>query len=314
MTGKPLQVVQFVHPGFEYHRSEHIGRPEVRSGVMGWKPGLSQHNRKFVLTRGSLHEWSTGRDHRLIPIGFWGEWEGPSVFWKLDGSPGKPMPSIIHSPFRPAQPPTAPIQNTDPMVFGDAFVYSNCLQGAYRSLRTLCQGSMILFGRHARVDGHPSFNLDTCLVVDQRVETLEPVPIDVARYGTDLLTDAVLSPIHTEGAREKLTVYFGRRSPDGGGPFSFVPARSVTDAPPLFARPALLPEGALQGVVSPGNMQGVKVTSGLSLAERDAIWEEVVRQVARQGCGLGYHAAPPPVLQPHEAEVVARGGPTPLAA
>ena len=126
MTGDGLQVVQFVHPGFEYQGSEHVGGRSTRSGVMGWKPGLSRHDRKFMLTRGSVLEWDTGRDHPSVPIVFWGEWEGRSVFWKLNRPPGKPMPSIIHAPFRPAHCPTVPIQNTDPMVFGDAFVYSNC--------------------------------------------------------------------------------------------------------------------------------------------------------------------------------------------
>ena len=41
MTGK-LEVLQFVHPGFEYHRSEHVGRGGIRSDVMGWKPGCSR--------------------------------------------------------------------------------------------------------------------------------------------------------------------------------------------------------------------------------------------------------------------------------
>lgn len=37
-----MQVVQFVHPGFEYHRAEHVGRRNDPSGVMAWKPGLKR--------------------------------------------------------------------------------------------------------------------------------------------------------------------------------------------------------------------------------------------------------------------------------
>jgi hypothetical protein len=313
MTGHGLQVVQFVHPGFEYHGSEYVGGRSTRSGVMGWKPGLSRHDRKFMLTRGSVLDCDTGRDHASVPIVFWGEWEGPSVFWKLNGPPGKPMPSIIHAPFRPAHCPIVPIQNTDPMVFGDAFVYSNCLQNAYRSLRTLGRGSIVLFGRHARVNGQRSFSLDTCLVID-RVETLAPVPIDVASYTSDLLTDVVLSPLHTEGAVDDLTVYFGqRRSPERSGPFSFFPARPASATMPLFARPQISAMGPLHGVISPENMQGIKTTSGLSVEDRDAIWEEVVRQLAKQDCGLGYHAEPPPVLSALKAENATRHGPLALA-
>jgi hypothetical protein len=190
MTRQSLQVVQFVHPGFEYHRAEHVGGRTQRSGVMPWKLGRSRHDRKFMLTCGSLFDPGTGEDQPAVPLGFWGEWEGPSVFWRV-ASPGRTLPRIVHAPFRPARWPTTPVQNTDPMVFGDAFIYSNCLQGTYRSLRTLSPGSMVLFGRFARTNGRPSFSLDTCLVIE-RMQTLAPAPIDPGNYGDDLLTDAVL--------------------------------------------------------------------------------------------------------------------------
>jgi hypothetical protein len=311
MSRPALRVVQFVHPGFEYHRQEHLGPRHTRSGAMRWKPGRTSHDRKFLLTWGSLLEPVTGQDHVSAPLAFWGEWEGPSVFWRVE-SPGRPLPAVIHSPFRPASYPRAPVQNTDPMVFGDGFIYSNCLQGAYRSLRTLTPGSIVLFGRFGRVAGQGSFSLDTCLVVD-RVQALPPVPFDADSYGSDLLTDAVLSPLHTEGFEGALTVYSGlRRSPGVADPFSFFPAQLIDDSPPLFARPELRPIGALDGVISPNNMQGIKVTSNLSTTDRDAIWNEVVRQVWQWGCGLGYYASPPPVLDDHAVESSAMNAPMPL--
>jgi hypothetical protein len=135
MIKESLQVVQLVHPGFEYQRPEYVGRRDTRSDVMDWKPGNSKHDRKFMLTRGSLVD--EGQDHQSVALGFWGEWEGPSEFWKLGGSPGRPSPSVVHAPFRPASRPTKPIQNTDPMVFGDAFVYSNCLASMMSNRRRL---------------------------------------------------------------------------------------------------------------------------------------------------------------------------------
>jgi len=146
---------------------------------MNGKPGSSKHDRKFIVSRGSLYEPGTGRDHRDTGIVFWGEWEGPSVFWRIEGAPGKPKPSIIHAPFRPDSAPFGPVQNTDPLVFGDAFIYSNCLQHAYASLRRLAEGSIVLFGRHSREAYQPAFSLDTCLVV-HRLEALEPLPFDPA--------------------------------------------------------------------------------------------------------------------------------------
>jgi hypothetical protein len=310
MTSQMLQVVQFVHPEFEYRHAKYVGWRRARAGVMKWKPGRSRHDRKFMLARGSLLDWRAGLDHRLVPLVFWGEWEGPSVFWRIE-SPGGPLPSIVHAPFRPSERPSASVQNTDPMVFGDASVYSNCLQGAYRSLRHLSPGSIVLFGRHAAVDG-PSFSLDTCLVID-RFESLVPAPLDDETWGADLLRDAVLGPLHTEGADGPLNVYLGQApSHLSKGSFSFFPARLVRDSLALFARPELRPTGALRGVISPTKPQRIKVMSTLSVTDRNAIWTEVVKQVTRQGCGLGYHASAPPVLKMHAAESAARRIPMPL--
>jgi hypothetical protein len=99
------KIVQFVHPGFEYQKREHVGPRHQRSGVMAWKDGGSIHDRKFMWHPGSALDVTGGVDHADVPLTFWGEWEGPSVFWKID-SPGKPLASIVHAPFRPADVPT----------------------------------------------------------------------------------------------------------------------------------------------------------------------------------------------------------------
>jgi hypothetical protein len=307
MKDETFHVIQFVHPGFEYSRGKVGGGS---SGVMGWKPGRSPHNRKFMLCNGSLIDWTEKRDHRDAPLTFWGEWEGPSVYWRVE-SAGKPLPSIIHAPFRPGDRPSTSVQNTDPMVFGESFIYSNCLQRTYRRLRALPHGSLVLFGRNGRKASLPFFSLDTCLVV-HRADAM--LPIDSAKYGTDLLYDAVLGPLQTEGAEIELAVYFGKKFTGvKDGPFSFFPAQLAVDSMPLFARPELRPVGALEGIVSPGNMQGIKATTVTSTDERDAIWSEVVRQVSKQGCQLGYVASPPPLLKAPEADSHAGRGPHPLA-
>jgi hypothetical protein len=197
------------------------------------------------------------------------------------------------------------------MVFGDAFIYSNCLQAAYSSLRRLPEGSLVLFGRHSRGGSQRAFSLDTCLVVD-RVEALEPLPFDSAVYGEDILDDAVLNPLYTEGAVDAFAVYFGKTRTDvDGSPFSFFPARLLDDPDRFFARPQLVPTGALKGVISPENMQGIKGRT-VTAAERDAVWQEVVRQVVEQGCGLGHRAAAPPLLEPGTAKSAALRAPAPL--
>jgi hypothetical protein len=304
MSNQKLTVVQFVHPGFEYPLPG-------ASGVMGWKDGNTGHDRKFILTRGSIVDWESKRVREVAPLGFWGEWEGPSVYWRVRSS-GRPLPAIVHAPFRPVRWPSHSVQNTDPMVFGDAFIYSNCLQNTFTTLRALAPGSMILFGRHGRPGGEPVFSLDTCLVVDQ-VTVLRSVHGDEP-CGADLLRDAVLRPLHSEGVHGALGVHFGKTRSASRSPFSFFPARSMNASPPLFARPSLTPAGALDGVVSPRNMQGIKITAGLNVAERDEVWSEVARQVAEQGCALGFHASPPPAIDFATAEAAAQRAPAAFAA
>jgi hypothetical protein len=306
------KVVQFVHPGFEYQKREHIGPRTQRSGIMPWKDGGSIHDRKFMWHTGSALDVNSNQEHVGVPLTFWGEWEGPSIFWKID-SPGKPLASVLHAPFRPSVAPTRSVQNTDPMVFGEAFIYSNCRQAHRPVLRALPEGSIILFGRLGRKDYEERshfFALDTCLVVE-RVQRLPARPFDASSYGSDIVEDAALCALYTEGARGDLGVHSGRTRRQGEV-FSFFPTQVSHDARSLFARPELRPEGLLADVISPGT-QGINVTHDLSDADRDAIWKAVVKQVSDEDCALGYHALEPPLLSDDEALNLAQGQPRPIA-
>lgn len=298
MTESTYQVVQFIHPGFEYPLAPNA------PGLMPWKDGRAIHNRKFLLSRGSYVD-QNGRNNQSVPVAFWGEWEGPSVYWPVP-SPGKPLPSVVHAPFRPQRWPERSVQNTDPMVFSNGFIYSNCMQPAFRSLQSLTPGSIVLFGRYGRDPQGHSFGLDTCLVIESR----ESMPPGGEGWGEDILIDAVLRPLASEGMADHLTVYTGRIGP--AEPFSFVPALPASAQPPLFARPLLSPVGDLAGIVSPAKNQGIKVASGVSRSRRDAIWREVARQVVEHGCVLGYNLSPPPLLSGSQAREAASGAVAPL--
>jgi hypothetical protein len=91
-----------------------------------------------------------------------------------------------------------------------------------------------------------------------------------------------------------------------------VPALPAPAQPPLFARPLLSPVGGLAGIVSPAKNQGIKVARGVSRSQRDAIWREVARQVVEQGCVLGYHLLPPPLLSESQARAAASRTVAPL--
>ncbi|MCI0689930.1 MAG: hypothetical protein L0Y54_22235, partial [Sporichthyaceae bacterium] len=148
----PVYVVQFPHPG-----------PEHRPGpaaTMQWNTGA--HARKFLHSPGRyLDGDGTAGSDQLV---FWGEWEPPSRVierWPADGG----LPRYLHQPVWSRPGSRQPRQNTDPWVFGETFLFSNCRQltpaGNPSALQRLTRGSIILFG--SQLDGR--FVLDTVFVV-----------------------------------------------------------------------------------------------------------------------------------------------------
>ncbi len=114
---------------------------------MAWN--VDDHRRKFLLAPGSYVDAEDRHPHRDDLV-FWGEWEPPSQIvqrWPRDGR----LPRALHRPFwvRPAT--AGSRQNTDPWVFGEQMLYSNCKQitGKTRratSMQRLAVGSVICFG------------------------------------------------------------------------------------------------------------------------------------------------------------------------
>lgn len=123
--------IQLPHPGGE-HRPKGTNMP--------WSQ-IREHCRKFLLARGDLvvNGAKSGGQYA-----FWGEWEPDSRIlhaWKRDG----PLPQFLHEPLLRVPHDDAWRQNTDPLVFGERFVYSNCRQKD-KKLRSLAPGSLVLFG------------------------------------------------------------------------------------------------------------------------------------------------------------------------
>jgi DNA-binding CsgD family transcriptional regulator len=96
----------------------------------------------------------------------WGEWEAQSRVADRYPDASTGMPRFVHEPFvqRPSDM-GAERQNTDPFVFGETFLYSNCRQFTPDEqpsrLQRLSPGSVILFGSTLE----RRFVLDTVLVV-----------------------------------------------------------------------------------------------------------------------------------------------------
>jgi len=280
----PVYVVQFPHPGREHNPG--------KQDLMPWN--TKSHARKFLRSPGDYvaPDGSVGE----ADLVFWGEWEAPSrvvARWPRDGR----LPRFLHEPLW-AVPHAPGIQNTDPWVFGDRFLYSNCKQltahGNPSALQSLIPGSVVLFG--SQLDDE--FVLDTVFVVADHGTAYTPVEATALEV-EDAFRSCTLLPLATgtherfDLSRARFTLLRGAmHDAPVAGMFSFVPARLFDGADPRFARPAIhLPERYL-------NPRSRQSPSGgrtrRSLKEARWVWESVRRQVFDAGCLLGWQFSTPP--------------------
>lgn len=282
--------VQFPHPG-----AEHTPKPPTVGTVMDWNVG--DHKRKFLRADG---EYVLDGRRRSGPLGFWGEWEAPSRIvdvWPKDDH----LPSFLHEPLYRA--PTGPsYQNTDPLVFGDQFLYTNCKELNNQKLRKLTSGSVILFG--SKKDG--GFVLDTVFVIGDE----PPRPYEQGETGVlpdNPLADAVVfRPLQTTKDVGKACVAYMARMHQSGidGPYSFVPSRPDGEGM-RFGRPALEPTGELAGLIEPNLAMGSRVLE-LPAAQLEAVWHHIVDVCDQHALARGVRVTAPsvsdaPTSVPHDA-------------
>jgi hypothetical protein len=278
-----LCAVQFIHPGGEH-------RPDA-PGLKRWNRG--DHQRKFLRTPGTSldarHEANVGE------VLFWGEWEPPSTVELLD-APGPDYPRFLHRPFLEPRTEFAGLQNTDPFVFGDEFLYTGCQQwrgkphGTPVQLRYLLPGSIILFGSCS----DDRFLLDTVLVVRTFIDHGRDDHRDVLRGAVpDAYWTVTLGPWYAGPSDGRSFRLYRGASPDNtiGGMFSFFPCLRVDGrARRGFARPDL----SALSCVTPRLRQGWSATRLGEVAQVADVWRAVRQAVLAQGCELGVGAAMPP--------------------
>jgi len=279
-----VNVVQFPHPG-----PEHV---PGHDRVMPWNVG--RHRRKFLHSPG---QWIDGKgDVRHGDMTFWGEWEAPSRVIRR-WMPQTHLPSFLQEPFITELPDGRELQNTDPLVFGSHFRYSNCKQfdqknGTPTGLQDLEPGSVILFGSKRR--GTVQFVLDTVFVV-ARGRSYAPATVSCL-FDEPFVRRVVVEPLLTwEGPRSQRFTLFDGATPDDAidGMFSFVPCLPFDGDFHRFSRPVIeLPE-----FVNPRSQQspgGYTRRDRVELATAYGAWRSVADQVEAAGCRLGYDLPEPP--------------------
>jgi hypothetical protein len=289
--------VQFMHPGGE-HGPDTANHKE-------WN--VHDHRRKFLRLSGEACPTTDGNRPPLrLDLAFWGEWEPESETEELSSSMAG-APHWIHRPYyippREFRRDGRVLQNTDPFVYGNRFLYTLCRQwkkaGGIRrptALRDLDVGSLILFGSNQ--DGR--FVLDTVFVVGASVlHDADTWPTMTRGLVPDAYADVTLRPTYEWGGGEELRLYLGATPGDPvEGMFSFVPCAPADNAVPGFVRPAI----DLGDFITPTLKMGAKYARDLSVDQIQVIWERVARQVLGQGLFLGTRFDVPEARQPSSTE------------
>lgn len=275
--------IQFIHPGLE-HGSDR------GSAIRSWNTGM--HRRKFLTTAGRIHADGAERESRLL---FWGEWEAPTRVIARFPRSSNGCPRFLHEPLPVAVPSqTDGLQNTDPFVFGDRFLYTCCQQftrNGPTQLRYLAPGSIILFGSYLR----GRFLLDTLFVTRSSLDhepTDDPEVAEEATSPTYRL--ATIERIYASDAGRPVDyrLYFGATPSDQvDGMFSSFPCAPYGEGQ-SFARPEI----RIDGYVNPALRQGYKIyRRDLTAHDLRGLWERVASQVRDAGLQLGVFAALPRV-------------------
>ena len=293
--------VQFPHPGAEHRPGADAGR--------GWKTLAVPHARKFMQLSG---HWIGPDGHTGSgDLWAWGEWEPQSqLLGRLDGPRERGYPQYLWGPYYEVpERGCGGLHNTDPFIFGDRFLYSNCRQTGSRRLRSLGRGSVIAFGSHKA----GRWVLDTVMVVAGGVD-YAPGRARSALAGLvpEAFVDVTAGPLADNrqdpscgpaplrrggcgaaaggDADVKLRLYWGATPEDPVGEmFSFFPAMPAGRARG-FPRPCIkLPDWCFTKSLR----QGHKQSCGLSEESMRRLWGSLTEQVHGAGLVLGTHAAPP---------------------
>jgi hypothetical protein len=271
--------IQFSHPGREHE-------PE-RGGVKTWNKNSRSHKRKFLQFVGEWIEPDARR--RTGGMRGWGEWEPESdLIRELHQPGGDPQyPRYLWLPYYITKDDYLGLHNTDPFIFGERFLYSNCGQASKPGLTHLGDGSVIAFGSGKKIKGERRWMLDTVLVVKDSVEYRSP---EILKVLDEWAPDAFL--LETGGLLTDSGRLYRGATPDDpvDGMFSFFPAIPA-GGDSGFPRPLIdLPSKYF----NPLSWQSPKgLWHDRTAEELRGLWDSLVSQVRAKGLVIGTHASLP---------------------
>ena len=275
--------VQFSHPGGEH-------KPD-RPGGKGWNTLRHPHARKFM--EFSVRWIGEDGESRSGSLRAWGEWEAESELIRELIQPDQDYqyPRYLWRTFYIPKDNYRLLHNTDPFIFGERFLYSNCGQRKMPGLAHLERGSVIAFGSGKKVAGEWKWALDTVFVVaDSFMYTALEALGTLADSAPEAFIIATGCPIM---AREKgsFRLYFGATPEEPvDGMYSYFPA-APAQGEAGFPRPLIeLPSEYF----NPRAFRSPKgVRSARTSEEILGIWNSLADQTLEAGLVLGTHAALP---------------------
>ncbi len=255
--GGAFMVVKFYHSGVVDKKSSNQKNDRYKR----------KHRRKLIINEISyLNKYSEvcTTDNGY----FWGEWEAESDCQKRDNF-------YLHSIKYPSEIETNKkiadcnkcrkdeyqVLNTDPYVFGNYFIYSNCMQDRYRNLKALKENDLIIFGSQKS----NFFIIDTVFVVDKQIRKEDCSECFIRATG-NLIDDTY-------------QIYKGKTFKEDNGLFSFFPCSTQP-----FERPRIVINGT-----NDAQKQGVAYIRVNSVE----VWNSIKKQVVKSGCMLGIYAKEP---------------------
>ena len=281
--------VQFPHPGGEH-------KPD-RNRHKEWHHLEKKHGRKFMQFPG---KWIADDDSSHCgELWAWGEWEPEShLICKLEQPcDNRDYPRFLWHPYYVPKDNYGGLHNTDPFIFGERFLYSNCHQKEGSGLTRLSEGSVIAFGSYKRSGGERWW-IDTVFVVANsepyRVSEADRMLKDRTSDVFGIVTGGPLSDNREAGCgTDRLFRLYRGATPDDpvNGMFSFFPAypaggregfpRPVIDLPSEHFNPACC--RAPKGVSRERSRDQIRV-----------IWKALIAQVRKVDLVLGTYAEMPP--------------------
>ena len=282
-----LRFIQFPHPGSEHE-------PDSRGGK-SWNTLRNQHARKFMEFSGKWIEDDSSV--RSGSIRAWGEWEAESDLICKLSQPGQDpqFPRYLWRPYYIPKDSYRGLHNTDPFIFGDRFLYSNCAQ--WRRLKNsglayLGRGAVIAFGSAKNISGEWKWMIDTVFVAADSQDYSAP---EARRVLADAAPEAFLAvtggPMVDSKDQASFRLYKGATPDDPvDGMFSFFPAMPAHgDAG--FRRPLI---DLRREYFNPRNSRAQKgLRRNCTSEELRRLWKSLVTQVRGAGLLVGTHAAVP---------------------